>query len=270
MTTVAKFLQVALAEVGYVEGGGADGRSGNITKYWAEEEKGLQGQSWCAAFVSWVAKHSGHPLPAIDRPYGYISCADGVAYAKKNGLWDESGKYEPGDIIFFAWKGDGHADHTGIVLSDDGVTIETVEGNTSATDAGSQRNGGGVYKRDRKHGKTVLGVLKWSRVLKADAPAKVVVPDFGGGKGNSAPVSKPIPKPAPKPKHVGPWWYGRELRVEKPVLHGDDVKQVQRKVGVRVDGEYGPKTAHAVAMYQRSHHLTPDGVVGPATATHLG
>lgn len=31
--SVADFLRVAQAEVGYVEGGGPDGRSGNITKY---------------------------------------------------------------------------------------------------------------------------------------------------------------------------------------------------------------------------------------------
>lgn len=79
----------------------------------------------------------------------------------------------------------------------------------------------------------------------------------------------PAPAPTPAPAHVGPWWYGRVLRSQKPLLHGEDVKYVQRHVGVPVDGFYGDGTAHAVAMFQRSHHLTPDGVVGPATATQL-
>lgn len=45
---------------------------------------------------------------------------------------------------------------------------------------------------------------------------------------------------------------------------GDDVKAVQRAVGVTDDGAYGAATEAAVRVYQRAHGLTPDGIVGPA------
>ena len=46
---------------------------------------------------------------------------------------------------------------------------------------------------------------------------------------------------------------------------GEQVKQVQAKVGVVVDGNFGPKTEAAVRAFQRTHGLVPDGIVGPKT-----
>lgn len=46
---------------------------------------------------------------------------------------------------------------------------------------------------------------------------------------------------------------------------GELVKQVQAKVGVIVDGNFGPKTEAAVRAFQRDHGLVPDGIVGPRT-----
>ena len=46
---------------------------------------------------------------------------------------------------------------------------------------------------------------------------------------------------------------------------GDVVKAVQAKVGVTVDGEFGPRTEAAVRAFQRLHGLVPDGIVGPKT-----
>lgn len=46
---------------------------------------------------------------------------------------------------------------------------------------------------------------------------------------------------------------------------GDQVKQVQTKVGVTADGNFGPKTEDAVRALQRAHGLVPDGIVGPET-----
>lgn len=165
MTTVTQLLTVAESQVGYVETGGTTGHNGNITKYWADLDASLEGSSWCAVFVSWVWKQAGHPLPPIDRPYGYINCASAVNYAKAHGLWDESGHYAPGDIVLYDFDGHGVAGHTGIVVADDGRHLTTVEGNTSPGTGGSQANGGGVYLRHRPHGPSVLGVLKSSTWL---------------------------------------------------------------------------------------------------------
>lgn len=85
-----------------------------------------------------------------------------------------------------------------------------------------------------------------------------------------APVHpKPTPKPAPaKPKT--PAWYHRVLVVEKPMLHGDDVKHVQEKLHVHADGIYGPDTAAKVRGFQQTHKLGVDGKVGPETAEAIG
>jgi len=54
---------------------------------------------------------------------------------------------------------------------------------------------------------------------------------------------------------------------------GDDddlVRRVQRVVGVKVDGVYGPGTTAAVRRWQAAHGLVADGVVGPKTAAKMG
>jgi hypothetical protein len=49
------------------------------------------------------------------------------------------------------------------------------------------------------------------------------------------------------------------------VADGRQVKQIQREVGVKADGDYGPATAAAVVRWQRVHRLTGDGAVGVHT-----
>jgi cell wall-associated NlpC family hydrolase len=45
---------------------------------------------------------------------------------------------------------------------------------------------------------------------------------------------------------------------------------VQAKLGLAVDGVYGPVTRAAVTAFQRTHGLEVDGVVGPQTLGALG
>ena len=44
---------------------------------------------------------------------------------------------------------------------------------------------------------------------------------------------------------------------------GDDVKLLQKLLGLKEDGDFGPVTDTKVKEWQQSNKLTPDGIVGP-------
>jgi len=162
--TFAQLQAVAIGEIGYAESGGPTGHNGNITKYWAELDPALEGQSWCAVFVSWCFRHAGAPLPVMDRAYGFMNVASARNYARAHGLLDQSGHYAPGDILLMGTSG---SEHTGIVISDDGHNVRTIEGNSQQ---GTQNtNGGGVYLHTRPHGPWVYGAMRTAAVLAAAA-----------------------------------------------------------------------------------------------------
>jgi cell wall-associated NlpC family hydrolase len=50
---------------------------------------------------------------------------------------------------------------------------------------------------------------------------------------------------------------------------GDAVRQLQSKLGVAADGDFGPQTDAAVRAFQRSHRLPVTGLVGPLTRAAL-
>ena len=53
-------------------------------------------------------------------------------------------------------------------------------------------------------------------------------------------------------------------------VSGVPVSSIQRALGIRVTGVYDARTKRAVRAFQRRHHLTADGVVGPRTLAALG
>jgi hypothetical protein len=163
MTTAAQVIAVAHSQIGITESPAGS----NNQKYGAWYH--LQGQPWCAIFVSWVFNQAGHPLPNIDTPKGFHYTPTGVNWAKAHGVWSESGHYAPGDIVFYNFDTDPGPEHTGIIVADDGRTLTAIEGNTSV--AGSQSNGGEVCVKQRAHGHEVMGVLQMSRLLAAQPPA---------------------------------------------------------------------------------------------------
>jgi Transglycosylase-like domain/Putative peptidoglycan binding domain len=50
----------------------------------------------------------------------------------------------------------------------------------------------------------------------------------------------------------------------------DSVRALQKKLGVKADGVYGPRTRAAVKRFQRANGLAVDGVAGPLTLAALG
>lgn len=107
----------------------------------------LDGQKWCAMFVSWVFHHAGHPLGAIQTKNGIHHCQSAHNYYKEKGKLTTTP--QPGDIVIYDWEGNGHADHIGIFIkwtTTDKTSIEAWEGNTSTS---NDTDGGRVMKRVR-------------------------------------------------------------------------------------------------------------------------
>ena len=63
---------------------------------------------------------------------------------------------------------------------------------------------------------------------------------------------------APAPAHAA-------AKPLKKGSKGPRVAKAQRWLGIHADGIFGSGTKRAVKHFQRSHNLTPDGIVGPAT-----
>lgn len=170
MSLQGKILITAKSQLGVVETGGADGHSGNIVPYWewwrSVTKMNMQGASWCGAFVSWVfAQNKSSNLIAALNSHGFIYCPDLEKFAIRNKLViADKRKAQPGDIVLFDWEGAGRADHVGIVeknLSATSPYLQTIEGNTSGEGVlGSQRNGGGVYRRNRHLDSTIRMIVR--------------------------------------------------------------------------------------------------------------
>ena len=62
----------------------------------------------------------------------------------------------------------------------------------------------------------------------------------------------------------------RTLYYKKPVkMTGSDVKWLQERLQIEVDGKFGPATDRAVRAFQANHNLEVDGRVGPKTREEL-
>lgn len=131
-------LQHAAAEIGYVE------TPNNLTKF-AALAGHANGQPWCATFVVAMMRSVGVKLPS-ESAY----CPTMLNAFKAAGA--SPALPQPGDVVFYHFPGEqAGADHVGIVESVhlDLHSIVSIEGNTSSGVAGSQSNGGGVYRRAR-------------------------------------------------------------------------------------------------------------------------
>src|SRR3954471_7424874 len=94
MTTAVEVLRRARAEIGTRE----TPRESNKQKYGAWY--GMNGQPWCAMFVSWVLHQSGVDL-RITTDKGFSYCPYGVSWFKARGLWRSSRLSKPGDVVFY-------------------------------------------------------------------------------------------------------------------------------------------------------------------------
>lgn len=168
--TAKDVVSIAVAEEGYLEKATnaqldsktANAGKNNFTKYGAWY--GVNGQPWCAMFVSWVFYVAGL-LYLIGGKWSWVpSMAD---WFKIRGQYFARGAKPPqaGDIIFF-----GSADHVGLVEYVSGNYVHTIEGNTSG---GSTliTNGGAVCRKCYHINSSYI--MGYGRPKYEDAPVEV-------------------------------------------------------------------------------------------------
>ena len=248
MATAKDVINEAVKHVGYSE----TGNNMSMFGKWF----GMNGAAWCAMFVSYCMNKAGAGalIKGAQTAKGSAQVSAFVRHAQKH-KWAKiaPSKATTGDIVIFDFPGGYETDHVGFIRkpSSKGF-IHTIEGNTSGG-AGSQSNGGGVFKRDRSYG--VVHSI-WRPPY--DAPTVETTPE--------APVS---PVEAPKPV-VAPVTAPKAFTPLKKGSKGSAVKQVQTKLGVTADGDFGPITEKAVKAYQTKKGIVVTGVVDEATWKRLG
>ena len=209
-------LRIARGQIGTTEQG-----FNNDVKYgrWF----GMNQQPWCDMFVSWVLDRAGN----VDK-YKSAYTPGGAAFWKGRSRWVDDTELQRGDIVYFDFPGDGvdRISHVGIVekvLANS--TVVCIEGNTSPGTGGSQRDGGGVYRRVR--------------------PLSYIV---GGGRPSydKAKLPPPFLQNGSRGKPV------RELQKDLRILGAD----------LTVTGTFDADTTKAVRQFQSDHELEIDGEVG--------
>ena len=159
--TANEILAIAFNENNYIE------KPVNDTKFGRDLK--INPAQWCYLFVRWCFAEAGHPK-AI--PGGAYTPA-AVEGFKSKFQWHSKGTPKAGDVLFFDIPGDGidRVSHAGIFVKEcsDGTWL-TMEGNTSPTAEGDQRNGGQVAIKKRNP-KWIVG---WGRPRYEAAPTPMV------------------------------------------------------------------------------------------------
>jgi hypothetical protein len=122
---------------------------------------GLNGQPWCAMFVSYCFNLAGAlDLISMTGKKGFAGCDAGLKAFAKAGMLVPVGQAQAGDIVFFQFDNDAEPDHVGFVYANDGTNLICFEGNTSPDGhQGSQSNGGMCAKKKRPYS-VVMGVAR--------------------------------------------------------------------------------------------------------------
>jgi hypothetical protein len=250
-------IEVAKKEIGTIEG-----PKDNETKYgkWS----GANFQPWCQSFVSWSAFTSGLDAKKYPKTASTVAAAD---WFKKNNRWADSRNDDPtpGDWIFFDFPDDGvnRISHVGLCIKNNGDgTIQVIEGNTSGTSKGDQRNGGMCVEKTRAYVKNKKGILNavvgWGRPVYAGEESLALL-SKGGAVSESSPAATEAPATPVK----------KEFKSFNLGAKGDSVKKVQELLGIKADGDFGAGTEKAVKSFQKKFGIPVTGIVDAKTLKAL-
>jgi hypothetical protein len=248
--SVEAIIEIAKKELGTIEG-----PKDNETKYGAWMKVNFQ--PWCQSFVSWCAMTAG--VAKFPKSASTVAASDEF---KKQGRWADARNDDPtpGDWIYFDFPDDGvnRISHVGLCIKNNGDgTIQVIEGNTSGTAKGDQRNGGMCVEKTRAYVKNKKGILNavvgWGRPVYAGEENAPLLSKAG--------VTTESVAPAPKAKKAAPTAF-KPLKVGSK---GQAVKNVQTLLGLKADGDFGPGTEKAVKAFQVSNKLSATGVVDAIT-----
>lgn len=250
---IEKLVAWCNGEVGYLEG------EGNYNRYAADQRVtqllgwNAQKQPWCDIFTDYAFIHCFGLENASKMTYqpigkGSAACRTSAQFFKDNGAFF----YRPqvGDVIFFIFN--GAINHQGIVTGVSGLSVTTVEGNSS--DGVNRR----VYTVN--DGKIAgYGRPKWSIVA------------------DNATVPNQSEKPTASEIPVSDSEIPNNCTENLPVLQKGDASECVRSAQLLLigrgytcgswgaDGDFGAATQAATINFQRTHNLDADGIIGAQT-----
>lgn len=259
--TASKALAWAASQIGYTRWD--DPEEGSLYGRWYAKKHGAyygtSGVPFCAMFASWCLTDDDGASVIPGGDFAYVPY--GINAARSAGQLVAPSNAAPGDLICFDWDGDGVADHVGLVEANYGSWVQTIEGNTSSGAAGSQSNGGGVWRRTRT----------W------DSVCAVIRPRYGDAtttSGYTDVTALQAAVGATADNVVGPDTTKRIYAVVAASSWGGrqfpfGVEYVQSVIGTEPDGVWGDAsdTAHdrVVGDLQRAVGVDDDEIYGAVT-----
>lgn len=286
MSSAAKVLKIARAEIGTVESPSGSNRVKYNTEYYGKVVSG-SGYAWCATFVWWVFKEAGCPeLFFGGKKSAFCPTIADYYIAKKQTVSKSKG--QPGDIVLFDWNQNNSSDHIGIIESknSDG-TYNCIEGNTAV---GNNSNGGKVMRRVRYQSQiswicrpkytekstSKITSTKTTTTSKTTTNKLAVDGEWGvtttrktqqvlGCKTVDGIVSR---QPASSKQYLQGCLTTSWKFVKVGATGSATVKAIQKLIGAKVDGKMGKQSVMAMQKFLHKKGFecgTADGYMGPKT-----
>lgn len=279
MSKIDDVLSHAAYRIGYYAPD--DPEPGSEAGRWLAEKMGqpwLAGPSesvwWCMCFVSMCFGMADE----IDAIGGFSYNTD----VTKNRMAKVSIEdAQRGDVVLFDWDRDGLTDHVGIVEANLGDGwLQTIEGNTSPSNAGSQSAGNGVYRRQRSWGIDCVLRPAWSdEESEESSEGTNSMNDAWWGRATTYALQASLNTPADGIISDQDIYYADDITRAGTGWEFDDdpeegsevIYALQEKLGVEADGIFGTDTISALQQHlkNRGHDLEVDGVAGYRTVECL-